>query len=447
MRKGPTDIQLDIEALDEDGLGVGHWVLPKAPDETREVRVRNALPGEEVEARILKRRRGKRYADGLAVLDRSAAARVPSPCENFPRCGGCSLMHMRYDTQLQFKQNLLSSALDVAQVTAEKMRPVTTSGQLLYRRKARLGVRKVGEQVMVGFRESFANRVVDMRHCLTLTPRLAALIEPLRVLIADMSIADQIPQIEVAEADSSHSDRTVCLIFRHLAPFSTEDLSALAIFEATHSVSVALQSKGYDTVVTLGGDPPPLLGYDLPAEGVRVQFDPRQFTQVNNRMNEALVRVALSYLRPDASLHVLDLFCGIGNFSLPLARKGAAVTGFEFDSTAIERAAANAVLNGLADRAEFQVVDLYDEQTTLPEADAWLLDPPRSGAGANLERWLAAPGAQRLTQVVYVSCSPTSFARDASTLIKAGFTLREAGAYDMFPQTTHVETVGHFTRG
>ena len=444
-RKTPTDVELEIVSLDEAGLGVAHWQLPQAPHEQREVRVRNALPGEQITGRILKRRRGLRFADGLNVIGAAAVSRVSAPCEYFPRCGGCSLQHMDHTAQLAFKQGLLEQALEQEDVVPAHVRAPTSVNRLGYRRKARLGVRQVGERVMVGFRESFANRVADMSQCRTLTPRLSNLLAPLRSMLARLSIADQIPQIEVAQSDSSHDDARVAMILRHLAPLSTADERLLGEFAKQHQVEMLLQPGGYDTVQTLSGSPPSLLAYDLPGYGLYMQFDPRQFTQVNNLMNQRLVQTVHTYLHRQAAKTVLDLFCGIGNFSIPLARRGWTVTGYELDPTAIGRAQANAQLNGVTSNTSFHVYDLHKDELALPAVDAWVIDPPRSGVGPQLQGWLDQP--DRPAQIAYVSCNPVSFAADARKICASGYKLREVGIYDMFPQTAHVETLGHFVRG
>ncbi len=436
-RRGPVEVEVDIDGLNPDGLGL-------AQHGQQRLQVRNALPGETLAVRILKKRKGVRFAecadaDGIVAPH---ADRRRSACPHFPRCGGCNLHHLDYAAQLTLKQAQLRQALQAQGVAAQAWNAPQSSGRLGYRRKARLGVRLLGDHVLVGFRESFSNRVAKLQACLALTPRLSQLLVPLRELLVDLSISDRIPQIEVAQGDAG-----VALIVRHLAPLSGADHMAWQQFALRHDVQVLLQAGNYDTLQPLQGGAVQPLGYSLPEWGLYLQFLPQQFTQVNLDMNRMLIRQALAYLGDLRGRRVLDLFCGIGNFSLPLARAGAQVTGIEVASDAVEMARRNALLNGCKARNEFAVADLYrsDEAEGLVtgEFDVLVLDPPRSGAGPGLPQWLRA---FRGDDVVYVSCQPASFAADAAVLVQHGFALREVGVYDMFPHTAHVETMGHFVR-
>jgi 23S rRNA (uracil1939-C5)-methyltransferase len=347
---------------------------------------------------------------------------------------------MDYAAQLRLKQAGLAAALAENEVEAERFREPVFGPRFNYRTKARLGVRVVGGEVLVGFRESFGNRVGRMTACLTLTESLSALIQPLQALIGSLSAPERIPQVEIAAGD-----RDAALILRHLEPLSTEDLELLRAFGVRHQARVFSQSGGYDTVTAVApGAENPYLSYANPDYGLNILFAPTDFTQVNLEMNLKLVRSAVAGLRAPAGAKVLDLFCGIGNFSLPLASSGLRVSGFEAAAPAIERALMNARYNGLAERCEFAVQDLYDADCLdLGQADYLVLDPPRSGAGPNLASWLETSGARR---VAYVSCSPKSFAQDAAVLTQAGFALEQVGIYDMFPNTAHVETLGIFQR-
>ena len=441
MKKAPVEHEVVIDALSDEGLG--GTTLNDKP-----LWVRNALPGERVQARILKRRRGQRFADGAPLADLNPQRSV-SACQYFPRCGGCNLHHLAYPEQLQLKQGILAKALQRVDVVPERWRQPTGLTRLGYRRKARLGVRVVGEQVLLGFRESFSNRVARMDACMTLTPRLSALLQPLKGLVGTLSQPRTIAQIELAEGDES-----CALLLRHLEALSQTDLQQLQDFAAAHHVQVILQPSGYDNLQPLpesGGIYP--LSFKIPEHGLNLQFYAHQFTQVNALMNRELIRVATGYLGDLRGRVVADLFCGIGNFSLPLARQGARVVGAEASSEAIAMAQRNARLNGLEQQCRFVVEDLYSatgQAEFMSElgvqgqaADALLLDPPRSGAGVNLDAWTKPSS---IKQVVYVSCNPQSFADDALRLAQAGFRLREVGVYDMFPQTAHIETVGNFVR-
>jgi 23S rRNA (uracil1939-C5)-methyltransferase len=239
-------------------------------------------------------------------------------------------------------------------------------------------------------------------------------------------------------------DREFAVLVRHLDPLGERDHELLAAFAAATGIRVFLQPGGYDTVAPLHDGTPRHLDYLNPELGLRFRFLPTDFIQVNPYVNRMLVRNALLAMGPLDGRVAVDLFCGIGNFSLALARTGARVYGYEHAATAVQQAVDNAADNGLSGRAEFAVADLYDSRcASLPEADVMLLDPPRSGAGINLERWVASP---RLQRIAYVSCSPQSFASDAARLQAAGYVLKEAGIFDMFPHTAHVETLGLFQR-
>lgn len=433
----PSEVTVDVTGLTAEGLG-------QAAVDGRALQIRNALPGEQVTARILKRRKGIRFAECAAGLpiENPHPDRRPSACGYFPRCGGCNLHHLAYPAQLALKQQQLADALTAQQVTPRAWSTAQSITRLGYRRKARLGVRQVGEQVLVGFRESFSNRVAKLDACMTLTARLSALIQPLKALLPQLSVADKVPQIEVAQGDED-----CALIVRHLEPFTARDLTLWQAFERTHDVQVLLQSGGYDSLATLRDGPVIPLGYQLPEWGIYMTFLPHQFTQVNLDMNKALIRHALAYLGDLHGRKVLDLFCGIGNFSLPLARAGARVMGVEAAADAVAMATQNARLNQLQSAIEFRVADLYnpdaDHAALLTGYDALLLDPPRSGAGEHLPAWLNGFSG---SQVVYVSCNPVSFAKDAAVLSEQGFVLDTVGIFDMFPHTAHVETVGHFVR-
>ncbi len=432
----PDALPVIVSHLDADHYGTAEV---QQGEVVRNVHLRNALPGEQVTARILKRRRGRWYGNAVTV-EQAAEHRRDAVCAVFPRCGGCALQHVQAQTQLSEKEAVLASALQEEQVAAQRWRGAITGPQYGYRRKARLGVRAVSEQVFVGFREAFASRVVDMHGCPTLDARLSAMIEPLRDTIALLSVARSIPQIEVAAGDQD-----TAIAIRHLEPLTTADIGLLEQLAAMLRADVYTQSGGYETVQPLPGRPARLLSYGLPEFGLNIQFSAVEFTQVNAEINQRLVRHAIAGL--EGCERVADLFCGIGNFALALARRGKRVWGLEASPLAIQRAAANANRNGVAGDSTFAVADLYTEASAvlpLPQdVDGMLLDPPRSGAGPHLAAWLQPS----LRRVSYVSCNPLSFAADARVLQDAGFVLEEVGVFDMFPQTTHVETLGVFRRG
>ncbi len=434
----PRTLTLAIQSVGDDGYGLGSYQKADSHVE-RAVRIKNGLAGEVVTARMLKRRQGEWFGEATEI-DQPVEDRRVAPCAFFPRCGGCAVQHMDYEAQLALKQSGLSSALSEQGVQPERFLAPVHGPRFNYRTKARLGVRVVGDEVLVGFRETFGNRVGRMTACLTLTEALSALIPPLKTLIADLSIPAAIPQVEVAAGEWE-----AAVILRHLDTLSTTDLDKLARFGARHSVRVYTQSGGYETVAPASpGAEKPYLSYGNPDYGLHFLFAPTDFTQVNLQMNLKLVRGAITGLNAPAGARVLDLFCGIGNFSLPLAASGLQVRGLEAAAPAIERAWLNAQHNGLTGRCEFAVQDLYDADCLNPgQADYLVLDPPRSGAGPNLSSWLQTTGASR---VAYISCSPGSFAMDAAVLKQAGYMLEQVGIYDMFPNTAHVETLGIFSK-
>ncbi|MEZ5597299.1 MAG: 23S rRNA (uracil(1939)-C(5))-methyltransferase RlmD [Pseudomonadales bacterium] len=428
--KLPLAVTVEITSLTADGFGEGCV-------EGRRVRLRNALPGETVEGQLFKRRKGYWLGEAGRIVGAPSTARVPAPCPVAARCGGCGFQHVADEQVLAAKAQELRALLDVHEVHVERWLAPVAGPRLGYRRKARLGVRRVGEKVFVGFREALSGRVVDMTDCAVLDPRLAALVAPLREVLGRTSIAGLIPQVELAAGD-----RSCAIVIRHLTAFSSEDLVLLTNFAVARNVAVYLQGGGEDSVAQLAGPRAPL-GYANPDFGLHFEFQPLDFVQVNAAINRRLVRSAVMALA--GTRRVADLFCGMGNFSLPLARSGIAVAGVEAGGNAVDRARHNAVHNALADKVDFSVADLYEPDcvpAAVTAADALLLDPPRTGAGANLPAWLHA-GVER---VVYVSCNPVTFAADAAVLAAAGFQLAQAGVYDMFPQTAHVETLGVFRR-
>ena len=438
MGKAPREVVAEIDALNAEGQGIAHLG-------EKELLVRNALPGESVLTRVLKRRRGRLFGDGVEVVEQTANAdRVAPACPYFPRCGGCSMHHLEHGAQLDHKQQLLADQLEALGVEVQTWAAPVGVTRLGYRRKARLGVRQVGEDVLVGFRESFSNRVARMDACAVLSPQASALLAPLRQVLRQLSVAAQVPQIELAQGDGQP-----VVMLRHLAPLDADDVERLRRFAARHAVGVLLQSGGYDTLQTLDGKAPDNLSYALPEYGLLMRFAPAQFTQVNQAMNEALIGTVVASLggyggRAMRGRRIADLFCGIGNITLPLARAGASVAGVELASEAIDMARENAKLNGLDTRTSFAVADLYADGCAIPEdVDTLVLDPPRSGAGPNLGEWLKTFTGR---DVVYVSCNPATFASDAVVLKEAGFVLSRVGIYDMFPHTAHVETVGLFVR-
>ncbi len=436
-KKLPAEpMQAHIESLSQDGRGV-----TRVAEKT--VFVHGALPGEEVEFRYTKSRR--RYDEGVttAVL-RSAAQRVEPRCAHFARCGGCSLQHLSVEAQIEVKQrSLIDALLHIGGVEpARVLPPLQADRHWGYRRKARLGVRYVAKKgrVLVGFRERGSSFITDLSVCEVLHPKVGVLLPRLGVLIHGLSIRERIPQIEVAVGD------TACvLVFRVLDPPSEADLDRLAGFAQEHSVAVYLQDQGPDSTRPLNGVPA-ALSYRLPDFAAEIQFLPNDFTQVNTDVNRAMVRRALELLDPQPGDRVLDLFCGLGNFTLPLARRAASVAGVEADPGLVERARMNAEHNKISN-ARFFAANLYaavDREPWMRERfDKALLDPPRSGASEILGH-LPRLGVE---SILYVSCYPATLARDAGRLVsELGYDLSAAGVMDMFPHTAHVESIALFER-
>ena len=432
MKQIAGDVELKISRLLPSGEGVGDLEL-------KEVRVRNALPGEKVRAHILKKRKGIRYADGL-LLENPASIRQKSPCDYFPRCGGCSMLHLSESAEIALKEGKLSSDLSLNDVSFEQTQRSVSANRLGYRRKARLGVKCLGGSILVGFRESYSSRVARIEHCKILTVRLSDLIVGLKRVISSCSVKEKIPQIEVAEGDSG-----IAIIVRHLVPLSDPDIDQWAEFSESENVAVFFQAKGYDSLVRLRSKfLSEKLSYSLEEYGVTLDFRPELFTQVNSAINLELIRTALCFFGDLQGTTILDFFSGIGNFSLPLARRGARVLGFELSEGSVEMATLNAKKNKLLTRVEFEVADLYK---TAPrkhiESDGILLDPPRSGAGPYLPQWIDQSECKKL---VYISCNSESFARDAKVIVDKGFESSKIGLFNMFPGTSHFETVSLFTR-
>jgi 23S rRNA (uracil1939-C5)-methyltransferase len=428
------EIDVDVTQLSESFDGIAAF-------DGRDVRVRATLPGEHVTARVLKRHRGTWYALPLSRAPDAAGRQTPA-CAAFPRCGGCVAQHLPGEQQLQLKSDWLVAALTNAGVPPARIDAPVAGPLYYYRRKARLAARYLpaSGEALVGFREAFGSRVTRTTDCPVLVRPLASLLAPLARLIAGLSVRDAVPQIEVAAGD----DRAA-LVVRHIAPLDASDRHALGAFARGHGVDVLLQSGGYDSVCTIDGDAPEPLLYRLDDFGIALEFEPTDFVQVNATINAALVAATIQALALRPGDHVLDLFCGIGNFTLPMVRRGVHATGLEGSPALVARARHNARCNGLATRAEFATADLYLTDAALPEGLAFnkvLLDPPRPGAGAMISH-LTDPGIER---VAYVSCHPQSFVADAKALVAAGYDFAALRTFDMFPHTTHVETLGVFIR-
>jgi 23S rRNA (uracil1939-C5)-methyltransferase len=378
----------------------------------------------------------------------ASPARTVAPCPHFGVCGGCSLQHLDPAAQVAVKQRVLEDALwHIGRVRAGELLAPIHGTPWTYRHRARLSVRDVARKggVLVGFHERKSSFVADMTSCLVLPTRISALLPELRALVESLSIRNRLPQIELSVGEGERGEAPLdALVFRVLASPTPEDERALGEFAARHGVEVYLQPRGPSSVHPLRA-PSRRLAYTLPEFGVTIEFGPTDFTQVNAAVNRMLVRRAIALLQPEPGERIADFFCGLGNFSLPVARRGARVVGIEGAGDLVRRAQNNAAANGLSDRTRFEVEDLYaatpESIAALGPLDKALLDPPREGAIALVK---ALP-ADRVQRIVYVSCNPATLARDAALLVhQRGYELIAAGVANMFPHTAHVESIALF---
>ncbi|RQO55361.1 23S rRNA (uracil(1939)-C(5))-methyltransferase RlmD [Paucibacter sp. KBW04] len=441
---------LKVESLDLEAQGVAH------KEDGKVVFIEGALPGEEVQVSV-GRKKNNWEQGSLTALRKESSQRVTPGCPHFGlhggACGGCKMQHLHASAQVAVKQRVVEDNLwHLGKVKPETLlRPIEgpTWG---YRYRARFSVRYVlkKEQVLIGFHERKSRYVADMQVCKVVPQRVSDLLMPLRAMIASMEERDRLPQIELAMGDA-----VIALVLRNLNPLPEGDKAKLRAFAAEHDVQWWLQPKGPDTVHLLdeGGAE---LSYSLPEFGVVMPFKPTDFTQVNPHINSVLVGRALRLLdvRPDE--RVIDWFCGLGNFTLPLATKAREVVGIEGSETLVQRSRENARRNGLAEKTSFEARNLFEMTPALLAADGvadkWLVDPPRDGAFA-LAKAVAdiaqdpslAPGWQPPKRIVYVSCNPSTLARDAGLLVNlAGYSCTAASAVNMFPHTSHVESIAVF---
>jgi 23S rRNA (uracil1939-C5)-methyltransferase len=424
-----------IESLSHDGRGIAHI-------DGKTTFIDGSLPGEDIS--FLYTARTRKFDEGrLCELFTVSPERVEPRCAHFAVCGGCSLQHQAGERQIYAKQQSLLDNLErIGKVEPQRLLEPLTGPVWGYRNKARLGVKYVKKKgrVLVGFREKRSPYLADIRRCEVLHPSVGERIEALAELIQGMKTRERIAQIEVAVGGEVSA-----LVFRNLDPLPAGDTDRLKVWARETGLHVYLQPAGPDSIELLWPEQSQL-AYRLPAFDLELYFLPTDFTQVNPAINQPMIEQALSLLEVDASQRVLDLFCGLGNFTLPLARKAGSVTGVEGDAALVQRARDNAQRNGVGN-VEFHAVDLSED----PGTQAWmrqryeriLLDPPRSGA-QEMVRHLAGLGAERL---VYVSCHPGSLARDAGVLVNEhGYCLAAAGVMDMFPHTAHVESMALFVR-
>ncbi len=431
--------KLDREPREGQVLDLSHDGRGVCRHEGKTVFVPDALPDEQIVYRLSKRRRSYDEAELLEVRQPSAD-RVEPHCAHFGLCGGCSLQHLEPTRQLEAKQaHLAETFLRVGKLAPDNWLKPLRGPLWGYRRRARLAVKWVHkkERVLVGFRERGKPYVADISRCEVLDSRVGGRLEELARLIEGMEARQSIPQIEVAAGDTD-----VCLVFRHLEPLSDSDRERLRAYGRDSGLWIYLQPQGLDSVAPLE-DHAPVLRYGLPEYDVDLEFTPIDFVQVNAELNRAMVRHALDLLASEPGDAVLELFAGLGNFTLPLARQGAAVVAVEGDAGLVERGRANARRQGLD--AQYHVADLFADQQGAPwlqrRYERVLLDPPRAGAAEVLPAILAG----RPQRIVYVSCHPASLARDAGIIVAAGYRCTHAGVMDMFPHTSHVESIAAFS--
>jgi 23S rRNA (uracil1939-C5)-methyltransferase len=438
-RLDQTPFPADILDLSHDGRGVARR------DSGKTVFIAGALPGERVMAKQTARSRSFDEAATLEVLEASPD-RVEPRCIHFGTCGGCALQHLEESKQILAKQRVLLENLErIGHVTPDAVLPPLTDAAWGYRRKGRFSVRRVEkkDKTLVGFRERDPRFVADLSECHTVIPRIGAAIPGLSALVDGLDARRDIPQIEFIAGDATADHDGVALVFRHLQPLTEGDRAALLAFAQAHRFALFLQPGGVDSVHPLW-PADPRLSFRLPAWDIELKFRPLDFIQVNAGLNDRMIARTLELLDVQPGERVLDLFCGLGNFTLPLARVADAVVGVEGDSGLVARARENAAHNNLPN-AQFHAADLAQDLS----GHAWmragfdrlLLDPPRSGADVVLKQ-LPLKGLKR---IVYVSCHPASLARDAGYLVnERGWKLRAAGVMDMFPHTAHVESIAMF---
>ncbi len=447
--QNPADnpiLQATIESLDQEGRGVAHV-------DGKTIFIDGALPNEVVMYQSQQIKPSYEVAKTIAVLQASSE-RVTPKCPHYGLCGGCKLQHMDATAQVTAKQKMLEADLwHIGKVKAENMLPPLYGPTWGCRHKARLSVKYVQkkERVLVGFNEKGTRFVADMNSCEVLVPEVSALIAPLQDMILQLSIRDKLPQIELAVGEAVDNQPVIVLIFRIMDALTTNDEALFKTFADAHNIQVWTQTKGPDTIkpfyVTGGLESSTALAYSLPEFNLNYPFKPNEFTQVNPQINQEMVHSAMQLLQPKSGENIADFFCGIGNFTLPIARSCAQVLGLEGLSNLVDRANESAVLNKISN-VNFGVADLFkmteESLAALGKFDKWLIDPPRDGA-FELVKALTAETAPKL--IVYVSCNPATLARDAGILVnEKGYKLSAAGVINMFPHTAHVESIALFEK-
>lgn len=444
-----TENRVTIESLDQEGRGVAHF-------DGKVIFIEGALIGETVGYSSYRKKPSFELAQ-VTQIHKLSSMRVQPKCRYFGVCGGCSMQHLEAVAQVAVKQRILEDSLwHIGKVKVETILPPIHGQAWGYRERARLSVKHVIKKgkTLVGFHEKRSSFVADMQHCEILAPKIAGLIPLLAELIDGLSIREKLPQIEVAAGE--HVD---ALVLRVMQPPSASDEAALRAFADLHGIQFWLQSKGPDTVVPFHPLAAPPLTYTLPEFDIEMPFAPIEFTQVNSALNRVMVSRALRLLAPQPGERIADFFCGLGNFTLPIARSGAQVLGIEGSAALVNRATQNAAHNGLDKDSlslrgqggvgvEFCAMNLFEMDEIaleqLGKFDKWLIDPPRDGAMELVKAITPKTAPQR---IVYVSCNPATLARDAQVLVQDhGYTLKAAGVMNMFPHTSHVESIALFEK-
>ncbi len=437
MNLNEKNNQVLIESLDQEGRGIAHA-------DGKVIFIEGALTGEVVSYASYRKKPSFELAQ-MTELHQAASIRVQPKCAHYGVCGGCSMQHLDGRVQVAVKQRILEDSLErIGKVKPETIMPPIYGQQWGYRERARISVKHVIKKgkTLVGFHEKRSSFVADMQNCEILAPKIAGLIKPLAELIEGLSIRDKLPQIEVAVGE--HVD---ALVLRVMAMPTVEDEAALRAFADLHKVQFWFQSKGPDTIVPFYPLDVPALSYSLPEFGITMPFAPSEFTQVNSALNRVMVSRAIRYLDPQPEERIADFFCGLGNFTLPISHSGARVLGIEGSDALVKRAAQNAVYNNLNANTEYRSMNLFEMDearlASLGRFDKWLVDPPRDGAMELVKSITPEIAPQR---IVYVSCNPATLARDAAELVQRGYVLKSAGVMNMFPQTSHVESIAIFER-
>jgi 23S rRNA (uracil1939-C5)-methyltransferase len=426
-----------IESLDQECRGVAHV-------EGKVIFIEGALTGETVRYSSYRKKPSFELAQATQI-EKTSPMRVEPKCRHFGVCGGCSMQHLEASAQVAVKQRILEDSFKhIGKVKPQTILPAIYGQTWGYRERARISVKYVikKDKTLVGFHEKRSSFVADLQGCEILAPKIAQMIPALGELVNGLSIRNQLPQIEMAVGDAVY-----VLVLRIMAALSPADEAALRAFADVHQVQFWLQPKGPDTIVPFYPLDAPALSYSLPEFGITMPFAPTEFTQVNSALNRVMISRAIRLLDPQPTERIADLFCGLGNFTLPIARSGAQVLGIEGSDALVKRAWQNAEFNDLAGNTEFAAMNLFEmteaKFATLGHFDKLLIDPPRDGA-MELVKSLGADNAPR--RIVYVSCNPATLARDAAELAQRGYVLKSAGVMNMFPHTSHVESIAVFER-